>query len=450
MKKLFALLWIAGLTCASVNAHAQKKEPYEMMVSGVKVIVQPSNNQIVEIQTIIKGGVQNYPANKAGIESLAMTALTECGTKSYDKNTFKNMLDKVSAQVYGYTGLDFASFNMNCILGDFDTVWPLYVEAFNAPRFDDKEFTRIKQDAVNQLRAQSSQPDYAIDQMARSVAFAGRDYAKRPEGTEKIVTTLTSDETKKYYESIRTKSRLIIIVVGEIEKSVLEKRIETMLAGIPVGKPFTLKKESYRPAATTFNMEKKDVATNYVQAVAGGPLPGTPNYNAYVLAMRIFADRDFLYIRTKNGLSYAPQSWFAGSLTSSTNIAVSTTEPNRYVQVLTRLIDSTRKFGFSEDEVRNMKTSYLTDVYYREETNSAQASALASNEVLHNNWRRAITINDDISKLKVSDVNTAFNKYLTNLTWVYQGKPDAVNQALYTGPKKAVKQSSTLQTKKKL
>jgi zinc protease len=58
-----------------------------MTVDGVKVIVQPSGNDIVEIQTIVKGGVQNYPGNKAGIENLAFTALTECGTAKDDKNT---------------------------------------------------------------------------------------------------------------------------------------------------------------------------------------------------------------------------------------------------------------------------------------------------------------------------------------------------------------------------
>ncbi len=68
---------------------AQKGAAYETTVDGVKVIVQPSGNEIVEIQTIIKGGVQNYPANKAGIETLAFTALTECGTQKDDKNTFK-------------------------------------------------------------------------------------------------------------------------------------------------------------------------------------------------------------------------------------------------------------------------------------------------------------------------------------------------------------------------
>jgi hypothetical protein len=42
---------------------AQKKSAYEMNIEGVKVIVQPSGNEIVVIQTVFKGGVQNYPEN---------------------------------------------------------------------------------------------------------------------------------------------------------------------------------------------------------------------------------------------------------------------------------------------------------------------------------------------------------------------------------------------------
>jgi zinc protease len=43
---------------------------------------------------------------------------------------------------------------MNCIKSDFDVVWPLYVEAINPARFDAKEFARIKQDEITNLKSQ--------------------------------------------------------------------------------------------------------------------------------------------------------------------------------------------------------------------------------------------------------------------------------------------------------
>ncbi|HEY0273215.1 MAG TPA: insulinase family protein, partial [Chitinophaga sp.] len=263
---------------ASTLLQAQKKEAYETTVDGVKVIVQPSNNEIVEIRTILKGGVQNYPANKAGIESLAFTALTECGTAKDDKNSWKNKLDKVSAQVTGSAGQNYSTLELNCIQSDLETVWPLYVDALITPRFDSKEFDRIRQDAVNSLKAQASQPDYAIDQLAKRTAFAGKDYAKDPSGTEATVTPLTAAATKAYYNSILTRSRMLIVVVGEVDRANLEAKLKAMLDKVPQGAPFTLKKEGYAPKANTFKSEKRDVATNYIQGVTGGPLPGTPDY----------------------------------------------------------------------------------------------------------------------------------------------------------------------------
>ena len=158
-----------------------------MTVNGVKVIVQPSGNEIVEILTVFKGGVQNYPADKAGIESLAITALTECGTKKDSKNSFKDKLDKVSAEIGGTAGMDFSTVTLNCIKSDLDQVWPLYVDALTIPVFDTSEFSRIKQDAISRLKSQASQPDFAISKLAKETAFKGKDYAKSPTGEESTV-----------------------------------------------------------------------------------------------------------------------------------------------------------------------------------------------------------------------------------------------------------------------
>ena len=410
-------------------------QAYDTTIGGVKVIVQPSGNEIVEIQTILKGGVQNYPASEAGIESLAMSALTECGTAHDTKNSFKNKLDLVDAQVYGYSGKDYATFTLNCIKGDLDSVWSLYVDAFTTPRFDTKEFDRIKQDAINNLKAQASQPDYAINKMAMETAFAGKDYAKAPEGTEATVGALTPEAAKAYYMSILTRSRMVIVIVGDLATSNIAGKVNQLLASIPQGAPFTPDKESYAPARNSFVSEKKDLATNYITAVTGGPAPGSPDFNAFTLAMRIFYDRTFLEVRTNNGLSYAPYSYFNGGMTSFSGVGVSTTDPNKFIAVMDRLLDKTKQGGFTAEEVKNMKTTYLTSFYYRQETNSAQASSLASNEVLHNNWRRALTFNNDLKMVSVDDVNRAFNKYVTKMTWVYQGNPDKVTPSLYTsGP----------------
>ena len=431
MKKIiqYITLWVVAITPLGLLAQS---DAYDMTINGVKVIVQPSGNNIVVIQTIIKGGVQNYPASKAGIENLVMRALTECGTDKDDKNSFLNKLDQVSAQVNGFSDMDFASFSINCIKNDLDKVWPLYTDALLIPRFDAKEFARIKQDAINFIRTNESFPDNAIDKMAKETAFAGKNYAKTPMGTLASVEPITPAEAKKYWQSLLTRSRMVIVVVADLDKKEIEKKVNEFLAKIPAGKSFVAKKETYNPSLNTFIPKQRDNATNYVQGITGGPQPGSPDYNAFVLAMRIFGTRHFVEIRTKNGLSYAPRVSFNGGTTPYTNIMVSTTDPNKYIATARALIDKVKQEGFTESELRNEKTGYLTGIYFRQETNEEQASSLAFNEVIHGNWKRSMEIKNDIKKVSLEQMNNAFKKYINNITWVYQGDPKKVDAQLYT------------------
>jgi zinc protease len=432
MKKIFLYITALAFTAAPLLATAQADKPYDLTINGVKVIIQPSGNDIVVIQTILKGGVQNYGAAKAGIENIAITGLTECGTASFDKNTFKNKLDMVSAQIGGGSGISMGSVTLNCIKGDFESVWPLYIEAMAAPRFDPKEFDRIKQDAINAINANESNPDNAIDKMAKQTAFAGKPFATNPQGTVESVSKLTADEVKKYWRSIFTRSRMAIVIVGDIDKTDLEKKLKEFLAKVPAGTPFIPKKQTYTPVANTFKAVERENATNYVQGIASAPLPGTTDYNAYSLAMNIFSSRHFVEIRSKNGLSYAPGAWLSTGNATYSNIYVTTTEPDKYIAVARALIDTIKQKGFTAAELKNEKTGFLTGIYYRDETNQALANSLATNEVIFGDWRRAVKIKDDINKVTLDQLNSVFKKYFNNISWVYQGNPKKVNSVLYT------------------
>jgi zinc protease len=428
MKKIF--IFFAASILSLQMAKAQGKA-YEMTINGVKVIVQPSGNGIIEIETVIKGGVQNYTPDKEGIESLAMNALTECGTLRHDKNSFKDQLDKAGATIYGVCGKDYSMIRMNCIKPDFDNVWALYTEAITIPKFDEKEFLRIRQDAVNTLKEQDSQPDAAIDKYADKVAFAGRPYAQDPYGTVETISKLTPAQTKAYYQSILTRSRMVIVVVADLDKSIIEQKVSQLLGTIKPGTPYELKKSFFRVYKNSFSAESRDLATNYVEGIASGPEPGMEDYTAFNVAMRIFYDRHFLDVRTKNGLSYAPQAWFSSGSTAVAKFSVSTTEPDKYIDVFNKLVDTVKTEGFKPEEVANMKTTYLTGFYYRQETNQAQAASMAANEVLFGNWHRALTLVDDVKKLTTEQVSDAFRKYITNIVWVYQGDPKKVTAQNY-------------------
>jgi predicted Zn-dependent peptidase len=320
---------------------------------------------------------------------------------------------------------------MNCIKNDFETVWPLYVEAITQPKYDTTEFRRIKQDALTNVKAADSQPDFAIEKMANDVAFKGRSYSELPMGTTQTINMLTAQQVKDYYYSILTRSRMFVVVVADLPKEEIEAKVKGMLDGIKKGAPFQMKTDFFRVYQNSFNAEDRQLATNYVEGVTSGPELNAPDFYAFQIAFRIFYDRHFLDIRTKNGLSYAPQVFFSPGATTTANFRVSTTKPNDYIAVFDKLVDSTKQHGFNASELANMKQTFLTGFYYKNETNAAQASSIASNEVLHGDWKRSIDLIERVKKLTLDDINNAFIKYIGNIVWVYQGDTKKVNPVLY-------------------
>ena len=428
MKKLFfCVLVLAGLSCS-----AQQNKPYDLTINGVKVIVVPSGNEIVQVDMVFKGGVQNYSADKAGLEKLALNALTECGTKKEDKNSFKNKLDEVEAYIYGSAGRDASHFQMNCIKGDFETVWPLYVEALTEPKFDAKEFARIKEDAMNSLRQQESNPDAALQRLAMETAFKGMDYSKWPSGTIANFEKFTPEDAKAYYHSIFTRSHIFLVVVGDISKEEIQEKMSSLLNKIPQGKPFVLKRTTYIPQENTFVAKQRDVATNYIIGISAAPAANSKDYFAAMLASGLFYDKAFLEVRTKNGLSYAPSAYISSGLTPFSAMYVTTKQPDKYIAVARNMVDNIKKEGFPADDIKNQKNTYATYQYYQNETNGSLCFMVANAELLQGDWHHAFTLKDDLKKVSPDEVNKVFNKYIGNFTWVYQGDPKQVSPVLFT------------------
>jgi zinc protease len=429
MKNIFFVLLLI-----SIAANAQEKKPYEMLVNGVKVIVVPSGNEIVQLDMVIKGGVQNYTPEQAGIERLALRAITECGTEKRDKNSFKNALDDVDAQMYGFAGKDVSRIVLNCIKGDFETVWPLYVEALTIPKFDEKEFARIQTEAITQLRQQESNPDFALQKMAMETAFKGMDYAKMPGGNLENLQRFTAAETKAYLASTLTRSRIFFVVVGDIEKENLQKKMTELIARIPQGKPFELKRTKFVPKENAFAAQEKENATNYILGVSAAPDANSKEFYPALLASRMFQQKAFLEVRTNHGLSYAPSANIQTGLTPYSMMYVTTKEPDKYIAVVRNMVDKIKKEGFATDDVTNTKNSFTTNFYSTNETNGALANLVGNFEVLQGDWKKAFTLKDDLKPVTPEEVNKVFNKYIGKFTWVYQGDPKVVNQKLFTQP----------------
>ena len=108
--------------------------------------------------------------------------------------------------------------------------------------------------------------------------------------------------------------------------------------------------------------------------ISSAPSPDSKEYLAGALASAMFYDKAFLEVRTNNGLSYAPAAGISQGLTPYSYMYVTTKEPDKYIAVARNMVDKLKKEGFPEDDVRNKKNTFITQQYYRNETNGSLAS----------------------------------------------------------------------------
>jgi hypothetical protein len=152
-----------------------------------------------------------------------------------------------------------------------------------------------------------------------------------PEGTVEIVTKLTAAETKKYWEfcfhAIKNGNYCGI----RADKSMDRRKSKRFLAKVPAEQLLNLKGRDLFSRGKTHIQAKREKknATKFIRASL--PCTSTPagcDYNAFVLAMRIFSMRHFIEIRTNRTVcTYAPGSRFSEGKTPYANFSVlSTTE----------------------------------------------------------------------------------------------------------------------------
>lgn len=411
----------------------EDEKPREFFVEGMKVIFKPSIKEIISVRLFIKGGTANYSKELEGVEDLALSLATQGGTKSQTKTEFATALEKIGTSIGSGSSLDYSDISMSCVKDFWDPSWMLFANAITSPRFDEKEFSIIKGQAISQAKEAESNPDEYLKNKALQNTFASGNYSKIPTGTVQSLEKISLQQLIAHYNSILGKQNCFLVVVGNIAEADLKQKVGSAFATLGQGK--TTKPESrleFKPAA---NIENRDIATNYIRGTMNAPAVNEKDGVPMMLAMAILGDRFFVELRTKRSLSYAPSAFYATSAIKNPYAVfyISSIDPKQSLQVMIEEINKVKNQGFKEKELKDMKESYLTGHFLKLETNDSQTMSLGLSEVA-GDWRKTESFMTTVDKATVNDLNAVFNKYSSSINWTYLGKESAVSKEDFKQP----------------
>lgn len=415
----------------------QAQETKEYVVDGIKVIHKHVPKEVISVRLFVEGGTANYTRDLSGIENLTLNLMIDGGTVSMPKLEFKTAAEKIGTTFAAGTNLDYGSISMTCVKTFFDQSWKLFADAITQPALTEEEFTLLREQLVANAKQTLADPDAYLANLSREVAFENKDYAKAPQGTPESLQKITLADVQTYFKKTIGKKRVFLVVVGDITEADLTAKIKSSLGTMPGGTVASRDSRTLITQPKTY-IEDRDIATNYIRGVMSAPFANEPEGIAYRVAISILGDRYFEELRTKRSLSYAPAAFYAQAAMSNPYgvIYISTIDPKQSMQVMVDELNKIKQQGFTEKELLDKKQEFLTGYYLTLETTSNQSDALGVAE-LTGGWEHMDKMTAAVNALKLSDINTAMDKYTDKIVWTYLGKKDAVKEEdfIQTTPK---------------
>ncbi|MFN2502504.1 MAG: M16 family metallopeptidase [Pyrinomonadaceae bacterium] len=429
-RKIFQLLAVFAVTLSQLYP-AAAQSPAQSAANGMKVLIKRRpGTPTVAAGLYFKGGVRNTTAENAGIEGFTLNVAVE-GSKNFPRQQLRKETSRVGTVVTSGSSYDYSALAMASTKQNFDTSWRMFVDVAMNPAFAPEDVERVRQGLLTSLRSETDSPEGSLESANRKIVFAGHPYANGPEGSIETISKFKAADLAAYHRGLLQTSRMLLVVVGDVEPTALQKQIAASFGSLPRGDYKDVPAPPVPFAKPSVDIASKPVQTDYVKGTFAAPSIRDPDYYAMRAAIALLQSNVFQEVRVKRNLSYAPDAALDERASNTASISVSSVNPNESIRVMLAEIDKLRKTPVDEDDLGRMSSFFLTTYYLKQETNAAQAAELAQYELMGGGWRNSLVFLEKMRQVKPADIQAAANKYMKNLRFVVVGNPADVDRSIF-------------------
>jgi zinc protease len=419
---------LAALASASaLPAHASQRpgdtltSSYE--VDGVRVIHRrvPSND-IIAVNLYLLGGSRQVTFGNAGIEPLLL-AVSERGTAQLTREDLRRPLARTGSAIVIDVEADWTVFGLRTTTRGLGDVWPVFAARVVSPALTMSDVATVRDQFVASLVQRRDSPDEWAEHLADSVAFVGHPYGIDPEGTVRSVGSLTHEQLRAYHRGQFVKSRLLLVVVGNVERRELDQLVGSTLSRLPAGGYVWTLPDTLPRRPTTVHRDARALPTNYVIGYAPGPRADHPDYDALRVASGIVSGQLFAEVRSRLALSYAVAAPFRERAIGAVGLYVSTTDPVAALNAMRTEIRALQEVIVDQESLTPLLQQFITEYFLNNETNAAQADLLARSQLYQGDWRRSSALMQSLRAVTPTDIQRVMRGYFRNLNFAYVGDP---------------------------
>ncbi|HWV56539.1 MAG TPA: pitrilysin family protein [Longimicrobiales bacterium] len=430
-------LTFAAVLAAPVVAHAQVTAQdrahlvTEFDVNGLQVLVkQREGSQTAVAALFFRGGAANLTEETAGIEALMLEVAVEA-SDNFPREQLRRELASMGTELSSASGLDYSVLLMSSTRLHFDRSWEIFTDVAMHPTFAPDDFERVKNRLVLGLLSAQDSPDAYLQQLQAEMAYVGHPYRNDPAGTVESLSALTLDDVRAYHDEAMQTSRLLLVLVGDLDPSEVQAMVAETLGRLPRGNYVTPEVPQLQFDRPAVQVTPRNLPTNYVQGIFPAPPLSSPDYPAMRVATTILQSRVFYEVREERNLSYAPNAFLWNQAANAGGIYVTAVDANQAVAVMLNEISRLKNTLVLPNLLTSTAQHFLTTYYLDQQTNTAQAAELGRYELIGGGWRNADAFLERLRTVTPEDVRRVANTYMRNLQFVVLGNPARVSEEVF-------------------
>jgi predicted Zn-dependent peptidase len=405
----------------------------EADVNGMKLLFKRRpGSSTVTAGIFIRGGSAGLTAENAGIEALLLRVMAE-GSATWPRARLQKELARMATTISSGTNPDYSVLTMVSTRGSFDASWDIFTDLFLRPALLPADLDRERRQLIASLKNAEAVPDSALELQFERALFAGHPYANPPDGTAESLNKLTPLDLRRHHQQILSGSRLLLVIVGDLDPAQVGLRVGTTFSKLPRG--------SYRPPeippfsiAAAFDAASRELPLNYVMGAFASPPLSAPDYPALRIAVTILRERFFEEVRVKRSLAYSVEASLEQRAAPYGTVYVAAQNVNQAVAIMRFEMGRMQTEQVTSAEIRSAVAVWTTGYFMNAQTNAAQAGELARFELIGGSWRNAFAFVEQLKKVTPADVQRAAIASFKNVRFVGLGNPAQMNREVFTGP----------------
>lgn len=396
-------------------------------VAGVHVILRQNNaNNVVAANLYLLGGSRQLTDANAGIEPILLD-VSDRGTQRYPKNAQRRAMSRLGSEIVTAPSADWTMFGIRSSTEVFDSTWAIFADRVMRPTLAKSEINLVKTQYLSGIRQRRDDPEALADYLADSITFVGHPYAVSVVGNENSIQALDSASLREYHRSQFITSRMLLVVVGNVDRAHIERLVTQSLGQLPRGSYKWTPPPRIPELATAVVVVRRQLPTNYILGYYSGPLASGRDYQALRVATSVLTGRMFAEIRARQSLTYDVHAPFVDRAATAGGLSVSTVSPDTTLKLMRAAIVDLQQGMLDPAGLKQLEEQFITEYFLDNETNAAQADFLARSQLYGGDYREADRFMDEVKSVTPEDVQRVARKYMKGFRFAYVGDPSKLN-----------------------